>query len=314
VLPQAVLDLPSLRSMDADLQVAIDALDFGSDAVAPLQGLQTHLLLQAGVLQLNALKAQVAGGHFAGSARLDSTIEPARYSADLRFEGIDIAGWLRGLQAPSADKPATRSGQTTALRRERLQARQGGAQTVQSVLTGTLNGSLQATGAGRSVAEVLGGMDGRAQLLVRDGSLSHLATEALGLDLAQALGVLVRGDRPLPLRCARLDLQSARGVVQPRTAVLDSRDSTTRLQGQVNLRDESLALRVVTRPKDFSPLSLRAPIIVGGTLGAPAVSIDGKQVAGKLLGAAALGGLLGPLAALLPLFDAGTQDKADPCQ
>jgi uncharacterized protein involved in outer membrane biogenesis len=185
---------------------------------------------------------------------------------------------------------------------------------VQSYLTGTLNGSLKATGAGRSTAEILGSLDGQAQLLVRDGSLSHLATEALGLDLAQALGVLVRGDRPLPLRCARLDLQLQRGVVQPRVAVLDSRDSTTRVQGQVNLRDESLALKATTRPKDLSPLSLRTPILVGGTLGAPAISLDGKTLAGKLLGAAALGALVGPLAALLPLVDTGTQDDSYPCK
>ena len=42
-------------------------------------------------------------------------------------------------------------------------------------------------------------------------------------------------------------------------------------------------LRAVVSPKDFSPLTLRTPILVRGTLGDPAVSIE----AGKLVGKAA---------------------------
>ena len=225
--------------MNADVQVAIDELDFGSDAVAPLRQLQTRVLLDAGVLQLQALQTRVAGGRLTGSTQLDANTTPARYAADLRFDGIDIAGWLRGLQAKSADKPKPAATQTAALQRERNTARQGGAQTVQSYLTGMLSGSLKATGAGRSTGEILGSLNGQAMLVLRDGTMSHLLTEGLGLDIAEALGVLVRGDRPLPLRCARFDLTLKDGLVQPRVAVLDSSDSTTRVQGQVSLRDDT---------------------------------------------------------------------------
>jgi len=67
----------------------------------------------------------------------------------------------------------------------------------------------------------------------------------LALDVAQALGVLVPGDRPLPL-------------------------------------------------------SLRAPVSASGTWANPQLGIDGKRLAGRLLGAAALAAAVGPLAALLP--------------
>jgi uncharacterized protein involved in outer membrane biogenesis len=313
VLPQTPLDLPSLRVMDADVQVAVDELDFGSPLVAPMRALQTRVLLQAGVLQLLDLKARVAGGSVGGSTRLDANPQPARYAADLRFDGIDVAGWLRGLQAKSADKPQPAATQAAALQRDRTRAREGGAQTVQSYLTGSMSGTLKATGVGNSAGDILGHLNGEARLVLSDGSLSHLATEALGLDLAQALGVLVRGDRPLPLRCARMDLAIQDGLVRPRRAVLDSRDSTTRIEGLINLRDETLALRAVTRPKDISPLSLRTPIVVGGTLANPVVGIEGKSLAGKVLGSVALGALLSPLAALLPLVDLGSSDKGDPC-
>lgn len=312
VLPQRRFDLPSLNAMDADLQVAIGELDFGSDAISPLRELRTHLQLDDGVLQLNNLQAAVAGGRFGGNTTLDASVQPARWLADLNFRTVDIAGWLPALRTPAGRAQAPARNAAT-LKQRRDTARQGGDQTVQAYLTGTMSGVVQVTGRGRSTAEILSTLDGSAQLTLRDGTLSHLATEAAGLDVAQALAVLIRRDHPLPLRCARLDLLLNQGVVRPRLAVLDNSDSTIRIDGQVNLSDETLALRATTLPKDFSPLSLRAPVIVGGTLGAPKVGIEGQRLAGKVLGSLVLGGAVGPWAALLPLVDPGQRAKGDPC-
>lgn len=313
VLPRQHFDLPSLRTMDADVQVAVDELDFGSTAIVPLRSVQTHLLLQGGVLQLQEMKAQVAGGQFGGSSRLDANGDTARWSADLKFSAIDVAGWLPGVRTAQAPAAAAASASKAGLKQQRDGARQGGAQPVKAYLTGTLNGGLQATGRGRSTGEILSTLDGQAQVTLRDGTLSHLVTELAGLDVAQALGVLIRQDRPLPLRCARLVLVIHDGVVKPRVAVLDNADSTIRFDGQIDLGAETLALRAVTRPKDFSPLTLRTPVTVGGTLADPVVGVEGQRLAVKLLGALALGAAASPVAALLPLLDPGTRDPGDPC-
>ena len=313
VLPQRRFDLPSLRAMDADVQVAIDEFDFGSDALAPLKGLQTRVLLERGVLQLQALKASVAGGQFSGSTSLDANADPARWATDLRFAAIDVAGWVRGVSAAPDKTPLKKAPSTAALKTRRDEARQGGAQPVKDYITGTLTGHVQAVGRGRSTAEILATLDGQAQVRLKDGTLSHLVTELAGLDLAQALGVLIRQDQPLPLRCGLLDLQIQQGVVRPRQAVLDNADSTLRLVGQVDLRDETMALQAQVKPKDFSPLTLRVPIVINGTLGAPVVGLDGKRLAGKALGALALGVVFAPAAALLPLLDPGSRETGDPC-
>ena len=131
---------------------------------------------------------------------------------------------------------------------------------MRAYLTGELSGTIRVAGTGRSTAEILGSLDGQARFALGQGTLSHLVTELAGLDLAQALGVWVRGDQPLPLRCARVQLVSQRGVVRLRQALVDSRDSTLFIAGQINLKDESLALRVIVKPKDFSLLSLRTPL------------------------------------------------------
>lgn len=311
VLPSRAFDLPSLRSMDADVQVAIDELDLGSAGIAPLHALRAHVLLDQGVLRMQGVEASVAGGRISGSTRLEARQLPARWAADLSFAKIDVAGWIRAFEAPGAAGASRSSARE--LRQQRDAARRGGAQPVRAYLTGELSGTIRVAGTGRSTAEILGSLDGQARFALGEGTLSHLVTELAGLDLAQALGVWVRGDRPLPLRCARVQLVSQRGVVQLRQALVDSRDSTLFIAGQINLKDESLALRVIVKPKDFSVLSLRTPLSVEGTLGAPKVGIQGTGLAAKLLGAAALGAIATPAAALLLLIDPGSRASADPC-
>ena len=312
VLPHRHFDLPSLKAMDADVQMQLDVLDLGSASVAPLKNLRTVVHLQGGVLRLQDLQARVAGGQFSGSTELDANASPARWQARLHLSGIDMAGWLRGLRKNDAPAPRTRSRQ--GLKQERQQARAGGDQPLQAYLTGELAGDVDVKGAGRSTAEILGSLSGRAQLAIREGTLSYLATEVMGLDVAQALGVVIQGDRPLPLRCARLVLSASNGVVQPRPAVLDNVDSTIWLTGRVNLRDETLDLRAITQPKDWTPLSLRAPITVTGTLAKPQVGIEGSRLVGKVLGALALGAAAGPVAALLPLIEQGEGNLEHPCE
>jgi uncharacterized protein involved in outer membrane biogenesis len=138
-------------------------------------------------------------------------------------------------------------------------------------------------------------------------------TEAVGLDVAQALGVAIKGDDALPLRCARFDFITQGGVMRLTRGVFDNPDSTIRVAGQVDLRNEHLALAARARPKDISPVSLRSPVTVTGTLSAPVVSIEPTRLAARALGAVALGALAGPLAAVIPLLDPGESEKSDPC-
>lgn len=317
VLPQRRFDLPSLKAMSADVQVAIERFEFGGSALTPMTALRTHIVLEGGILRLDDLQGQVAGGRLTGATRYDGNQQPPRWDADLRFAGVDVAGWVRAVQTPETRKAkGAPAAPARTLRNERrtarAQAEAGTVQPVRAYLTGMLTSELQVQGRGRSTGEILGSLQGRAQAMLRDGTMSHLVTELLGLDIAQTLGVMAKGDRPLILRCARVDLAIQAGVATPRVAVFDNTDSTIHLTGNINLRDEALDLRAVTRPKDFSPFTLRAPVKITGTLGAPNVAIDGDRLAAKAAAAAALAAVAAPLAALLPFFDRGEKIE-DPC-
>lgn len=279
VLPDKQFDLPALRAMDADVAIALDRIDLGGAFAEPLAPARARLLLQDGVLTVADLDARTASGRVGGVISLDGRAPTALWRADLNWAGVSLERWIKQGRAPGQPP----------------------------YIAGAIDGRVQIAGRGRSTAELLGSADGRALAFLPQGQISHLAVEAAGIDVAQALGILVRGDKALPLNCAVADLRIAKGQVLPNALVVDTKDSTLWMDGSISLVDEKLDLRLQVAPKDFSPLSLRTPVHVAGTLGAPQLSLEVKPLVRKLVPAALLA-LLNPLAAVLPLIDTGSTD------
>lgn len=282
VLPQREFDIPSLRAMNADVQVQLAVLDLGSDAIAPFAPLNAQLTLQDGVLSIRDLVADNSGGQLRGAISMDARKDPPHWQGDLRWSGLKLERFLK-LKNP----------------------REGG----QPYISGLLGGHAKLQGTGRSTARMLASLDGSTQLLVREGRISHLSMELAGIDLAESLGLLLRGDEPLQMRCAAAQLQLKDGQVTPQVAVLDTADTTVMVGGSISLADESFALVLNASPHDFSPLTLRGPVRVTGSFGAPQVKLDSKRIGLRVAAAAALGTLLSPLAAVLPMLDFGEKDR-----
>ncbi len=276
VLPDRPLDMPSLNTMDARVAVALNQLDLGTPKLAPLAPVNTSIVLENGVLRLENFNAGVAGGEIAGSLNLDTHPSPPQWKVHADVRGVAIEQWFKFEAKSLSAHP----------------------------VTGRVRADVDVQGQGRSTAELLGSLNGPVHLQLDKGSISHLLTEATGLDLAQGLGILLRGDKNLALNCARLDGSFKAGVLRPRSAVVDNRDSRIDIDGRINLSDETLDLRVVAKPKDFSLLTLRSPVRVQGTLGDPRIALEGKALGGKAIAAIALGALAPP-AALLAFVDPG---------
>ena len=289
VLPDREFDLPSLRAMDANVLIAIDNVDLGSSFLEPLKPLHTHLVLADGVLSLRDVDARTGQGRLFGMLQLDGRTPVALWNANLGWEGIRLETWIH--QARSADAPP--------------------------YITGRLGGQARVAGQGKSTAAILGSLRGGVRLRITDGSISHLAIEAAGLDLAQGLGMLIKGDDALPLQCTVADFAAEQGVLKPRAFVIDTRDSLLWIDGTVSLASEGLDLKVTTSPKDFSPFALRTPVRLRGSFADPHVSLDASRL-GPRVGAAAVLSLLNPLAALIPFIDTGDTAEAkkgsDTCQ
>jgi len=281
VIPDKKFDLPALRAMDANVLIDIGMFDPGTTLIEPLRPVRGHLLLADGVLTIADFEGNTAQGRLVGFLQLDGRGSQALWTADMRALGVDLTRWLR-LKRDAASPP---------------------------YVSGKLDALVKVKGAGRSTAEILGSLAGDIRIHLREASISHLIVEASGLDIAQALGVFIKGDDALPILCNVVDLDVVNGVAQPKVFVLDTKDSTIWIDGTVSLKSEAMDLRAVVSPKDFSPLTLRTPIHVRGTLGKPTVALEPRKLAGKA-GAAALLSLLNPLAAIIPFVDPGARQAA----
>ncbi len=281
VLPDRPFDLPSLRVMDANILLDFDELDLGSDLLEPLRPMHAHLKLADGILTLSDLAARTGAGEFTGDLSLDGRKSVAIWNANLRWKDLQLERWIH--QKRSGNAPP--------------------------FISGRLNGTTALQGQGRSTAQILGTLKGKFSTELRDGAMSHLLIEAAGIDIAQGLGLLIKGDKALPVTCGIADLTATDGVFRPRVMVIDTPDSTFWIDGTLSLATEAIDLRAVVSPRDFSPLALRTPLHVHGTLAKPDVSIERGPLVKKLATAALLA-LANPLAALLPLIDRGDTDAA----
>lgn len=279
VLPDRQFDLPSLRAMDADVTVNLDRFESGTAVLQAAKPLRGHIVLADGVLQIRDIDARVAKGQFAGSITLDGRQPTARWQVRLRVAGVHLEQWLQVER--SGNKPP--------------------------YVTGLMGGRINLDGEGRSTADLLATADGRIVLYWTQGSVSHLIVEAAGIDLAQAVGVLIRGDKDLPVQCGIADLTVKDGRVTPQPMIVDTRDSLVRVEGDVSLATERMKLRAKVEPKDASPLTLRTPLKVEGTLSDPDISLEKAPLLRRVLPAAVLGVAVTPLAALLPLVDLGEE-------
>jgi len=281
VLPARPFDLAALRVMNANVLIDIAEVDLNNSLLEPLHPLRAHLQLTGGVLSLSDLDARTADGRLSGRLSLDGRGTQALWDADLGWDDVRLERWIH--QARSGDAPP--------------------------YVSGRLNGRATLQGRGRSTADILASLNGRVHTELKGGAVSHLMVEAAGIDFAQALGVFLKKDDALPLGCAVADLDVAAGALRPRVMVIDTTDSAVWIDGSLSLAAESLDLRAVVSPKDFSPLTLRAPLHVRGGFADPEVSLD-KAKLGGTVAASLLLALLNPLAALIPLIDTGDSDIA----
>ena len=288
VLPSRPFDLKALRVMDADVRVDIAELNLNTQLLEPLRPLRGHLTLVGGVLTLTDLDARTADGSLRGEVGLDGRTAPALWHADVRWSDVRLERWIH--QKTLAGQPAPKSSPAP-------------------WVSGRLNGKASLKGKGTSTADILATMQGTARSELQGGTVSHLAVEAAGLDVAQSLGVFLKGDDPLAVNCGVADLAVTAGVVTPRVLVLDTVDSSLWVSGTLSLASEKLDLRAVVAPKDFSPLTLRTPLHVSGTFSAPSVGLEKGPLTRKLGGAALLA-LINPFAALIPLIDTGNTEDA----
>lgn len=277
VLPTAPLDFERLRAMNADVRYTAERIRNVRDI--PLDRGSVHVTLQDAVLTLDPLDLGVAGGKIAGAIRIGAASQPADIRAALDLRALQLARLVPKLEA---------SGNSV----------------------GRIDGRINISGAGSSVATWLGGASGDVALLMGAGQFGNLLPVFATLVGGDILKFLVRGDKDVQLRCAAVAFDVDKGVMNGRTLVLDTSNAVFIATGQANLAKETLDFTIRPEPKSKSILSIRTPLTVGGTFANPRPGVEVAPLLARAAGVVA-GATINPLLALAATLETGPGKDAD---
>jgi uncharacterized protein involved in outer membrane biogenesis len=275
LLPETVLHTERLRQTNAEVDysaAAIKSRDF------PLRGLDTHISLQGGVLNLKPLAFALSQGKLSGSLKIDARKDIPTSTVDARITDIHAENFIK-----SNDKP----------------------------LSGVLEARAVLTGTGNSVHTTASNASGTFTAVVPSGGMRHSLAEWTGVDVLTALSLNLSGDNSnTNLRCAVASFDARQGVLTSRQIVIDTDPVRVDGSGSINMRDETLDMRLQGKPKNFQLMRLRAPITVTGPWAHPSLGVKGGAIAAQGGIGLALG-LLNPFAAILAFIDPGLAKDAN---
>ncbi|HTH61562.1 MAG TPA: AsmA family protein [Paraburkholderia sp.] len=246
----------------------------------PISDLYTHVVMTDGVLTLEPLRFGVAGGTLATNLKLDGSGVPLKGSGTAEARHLKLKQLFPNVKS------------------------------MQSAL-GEVNGDASLSATGNSPAALAASSNGELKMLVTQGTVSRLLMEAAGLNVANVVYEKLFGNRDVNINCAAAHFVDTNGVLDSQLFALDTDDAVIDIDGQVNMRDEAMDLKIHPHTKGFRVFSLRSPLYVKGTFKDPHVGVDATALA--LRGGAMVGlGLLNPLAALIPLI-APSNNQPLPC-
>ena len=230
MFPDQRYSLERLRAMDADVRLRAKRILAPN---LPIDDLNAKLSLNDGVLKFEPAVFGVANGRVEIFSTFDGSKRPSKVKIDARLRRLDLKRFLGN--SPFAQKTI-----------------------------GPIGGRIDISGTGESFRELMATASGNTFLVMSGGEISELLVRLAGLDVAHTLGVMVRGDKPIPIRCGLLNLQGENGQMGVQTLVFDTANSVISGEGKIDLRDEKVNIVVIPDPKNFSPLSLRSFIRVTG--------------------------------------------------
>jgi uncharacterized protein involved in outer membrane biogenesis len=276
-LPVETFDVKNWGALDADVEFSgRKIIRAGS---LPIQDMVAQLHLKDKVMTFTPLNFGVAGGNLTSNIKLDGSAPTIQAEIKMAARHLKIKQLFPKLESMQAS-------------------------------FGEVNGDASLSGAGNSVAALLGGSSGEVKAVVSKGSVSKFILEAAGLNIANAVFVKLFGDKQVQMNCTAGDFSVVNGLMHTRSFVMDTDDAVINISGDVNLARELLALDVRPRSKGLRVISLRTPLYVHGTFKNPDVGLYKRAIALKAGAAVALAAIA-PLAAVAPLINLGGTASTD---
>jgi uncharacterized protein involved in outer membrane biogenesis len=281
LLPSAPFNVEHWKAMDADVHFTGKRVVRTEDL--PISNVDSRIRMQSGVLSLDPLTFDMAGGNVKSSIRIDANVAPAKGVISIDSQHLKL---------------------------HRLFENIGGLK--QS--PGEISGKIKLSGAGNSVAALLGNSNGSLHLLTTGGRVSETLMEEAGLNFANVLIAKMKGDQMIDIDCAAAQFTVSGGVAKSDLFVFDTDVAIVVIDGTISLGYEHVDLTLQPDTKNMRIFSLRSPLHVVGNFEHLDVSVDKKSLLVRGGGAIALAVIATPLAALIPMIaPGGGNDETKSC-
>ena len=279
------LPLESFRQADADINVQAAQVLLPN---LPLNSFDMGIALKDGALTVKPLRAVIGKGSMDGHLSLQSRGKVASLIIVLKIKKFDI-GYLT----------------------KELKSTEG--------LEGNLDADIDLSARGSSIAELMGGLNGKTVLAVGKGRIDKKYIDRLGgnfsSNLFHLLNPFPQEAQPAsaPINCFVSGFNIKDGVAGTTALALNTDDMVVVGEGEINLKTERFNLSLKPVPKggfgthatgklNVGLDELTRPFKLGGTLAHPSLAVDSTQTAiifGKAIGGVMLFGPVGIAAVLV---------------
>jgi AsmA family protein len=276
LLPSDPLPLESLGQADAKVKFQVGQLLL---PMITLNDLSVDMNLQDGRLAIHPFKAGMSGGKLNAQLDLKAQGKTAVLSAVMKMDGIALGPMLKEARKIEG-------------------------------IEGRLDADLNVKGQGGSVAGILGGLNGKSVITMKEGKIDNTYIDLLAGDLKGVLFKLLglsQDSKFTVINCFVSGYTIKDGRADTTAFVLDTNQMGIVGDGEINLKTEGLNLTFTPSTKGSIGSGKMGKVSVGlgdlaqafkltGTFAQPSMSIDTSQAAAgiaRMLGAGGLGKQLG---------------------
>lgn len=235
------VDVGGLKSADVKLAWTVEHLK--TPWLPPIRHARLTGALTGGMLKVDSLRFDSAGGRVAAVATFDANRTPPHVALRADLDGIR----LDRLLAPQADD-------------DRVAGAIGA------------HAELQSSGASRSA--LLRSLSGTITAATSHASISSRLDARLALNGGRLLRAMLEGPEQVPVRCGAMELRVREGIGRVERLVIETDRLKLVGSGQIDLREQSVALTLAPQRKQAALLALERSIRVVGPFGGTRVTLD----------------------------------------
>lgn len=278
VFDEEPISFEALKLIDLDMDVVLKAVE---GVRMEIDEISAKVTLADGDLKVDPLAFNFVGGQAEASLRADTREDQPRVHAWLAANNVDLGHLLSQMQ-------------------------------VEVPLEGRMDTIVDLSAQGGTPRELASTLDGAIQLAIAEGQvqtglLSLTTTNPIRWVFSESAR---EGYSDMNCLIMRFDVED--GLAQSRTLVLDTPNMRAYGRGQIDFRNEFLAIGVEPQAKDKRLIALSTPFAIEGRLADPSIKVGAAGASLRKSGEV----LLSPLnlfGSLLPFIGDDGKDGDDPC-